>query len=1002
MLFSTCFPQKDCKNKANFATRQVSVAKNAKEFFSPATISIFAVGLAHTLPMQSRSYPSLQKTRKNLLAAALTVASFAISTPVLSQFPETQCYHVDHGAHERNRNIDVTQMKVEVRFDVMKKTVFGKVTHTFIALQTTLDTIFFDAPGIQIKSATWDGKPLSFKIIPAGVVVYPAFTAPIALKIDRNAPITTKKKGANTKANANVATVASSASPAHQIVFDYIAQPQKGIYFSGFTAANGQPLSQQRDEKEMIREQIWTQGQGIDNRHWIPMIDDRGDKFITETVVTHDSKHQVLSNGALKSKRINKDGTTTWHYAMDKPHAGYLLMLAVGEYAVQNTLSAAGTPLEFWYYPQHPEKLEPTSRYSEAIIDFLSTETGIPYPWGTYSQVMVQDFLYGAMENTSATTFGDFFWVDKRGFQDRNYVLVNAHEATHQWFGDLITGRHDGEQWLQESFATYYPGLFVGSVYGKDEMDWYFREQMRGAIAAGKANSLPVRHSEAGSSRHYPKGASVLHMLRHVLGEDNFRRSINHYLLKHQYGTVETWDLQKAIIDETGINMDWFFDQWIHRGGEPIYQVDWQVNNSLSTGGNGTVDVLIPQFEVVINVKQTQKQDAVVGLFKMPVDIDVLYADGSSEMRTFWVDQQQQTLRFPSFKKPVTVVFDAGSHILKTLVMKKPLDEWIWQLSHGNHMLDRYDALVALRDFPESAFEPWKAKLLAASFVTNDKSQLPEGLNAASTQGAKEPKSAIESGTIKTPLSGSSSGQNPQQGDCREIQAEIASQYFSAVTVTGIGSNPVAYLTMFVKFSQSGHSVRRVLYEKLRPEPAYRELFLLGLKDSSYNNVEFVVDRLWNSTPLSNNQTAVGISRAEILEAIKGEQGHLHNLKIKYLECAYQYAQSRPENSAENDAQVYINLLKDMASPYYEFRTRTTAMLALKRQGYLDAQLAQNLFDAFLNFNSRLAGPAGEVIKYFAQNSANKALLLEQIKQYKTVDSNATLSAQNQLLKLLQ
>ena len=97
-----------------------------------------------------------------------------------------------------------------------------------------------------------------------------------------------------------------------------------------------------------------------------------------------------------------------------------------------------------------------------------------------------------------------------------------------------------------------------------------------------------------------------------------------------------------------------------------------------------------------------------------------------------------------------------------------------------------------------------------------------------------------------------------------------------------------------------------------------------------------------------------------------------------------------------------INLLKDMASPYYEFRTRTTAMSALKRQGYLDAQLAQNLFDAFLNFNSRLAGPAGEVIKYFAQNSANKALLLEQIKQYKTVDSNATLSAQNQLLKLLQ
>ena len=976
MLFSTCFPQKDCKNKANFATRQVSVAKNAKEFFSPATISIFAVGLADTLPMQSRSYPSLQKTRKNLLAAALTVASFAISTPVLSQFPETQCYHVDHGAHERNRNIDVTHMKVEVRFDVMKKTVFGKVTHTFTALQTTLDTIFFDAPGIQIKSATWDGKPLSFKIIPAGVVVYPAFTAPIALKIDRNAPITTKKKGANTKANAKAAIVASSASPAHQIVFDYIAQPQKGIYFSGFTAANGQPLSQQRDEKEMIREQIWTQGQGIDNRHWIPMIDDRGDKFITETVVTHDSKHQVLSNGALKSKRANKDGTTTWHYAMEKPHAGYLLMLAIGEYAVQKTLSAAGTPLEFWYYPQHPEKLEPTSRYSEAIIDFLSNETGIPYPWGTYSQVMVQDFLYGAMENTSATTFGDFFWVDKRGFQDRNYVVVNAHEATHQWFGDLITGRHDGEQWLQESFATYYPGLFLGSIYGEDEMNWYFREQMRGAIAAGKANSLPVRHSEAGSSRHYPKGASVLHMLRHQLGDDNFRRSINHYLLKHQYGTVETLDLQKAIIDETGINMDWFFDQWIHRGGEPIYQVDWSINTKPEVSGKTDVDVLIPQHEVIINVKQIQKLDPIVGLFKAPIDIECLYGDGSSEKRTFWVDQQQQTLRFPSFKKPVTVVFDAGSHILKTLVMQKPSDEWIWQLSHGNQMLDRYDALVALRDFPEHALPPWKAPMLSWIWQTATERQVSDGRPA-----------------------------NLKNKDFREIQAEIASQYFSAITTKGIGmyeATEANLMKMFARFANSGHSVRRVLYEKLPLEPAYRELFLLGLKDSSYNNLEFVVDRLWNSTPLSNDQTAAGITRAEILEAIKGEQGHLHNLKIKYLECAYQYAKARPKNSAENDAQTYINLLKDMAGPYYEFRTRTTAMSALKRQGYLDAQLAQNLFDAFLNFNSRLAGPAGDVIKYFAQNSANKALLLEQINQYKTGDSSATLSAQNRLFKLLQ
>jgi aminopeptidase N len=886
------------------------------------------------------------KFQNIILLACLSM----MNTTVFAQFPETQCYHIDKGGHERSRNIDVTHMKVEVKFDVMTKTVFGKVTHTFTPLQAQLDTIFFDAPGIQITSAQWDGKPLNYKIIAAGVVVYPNSFENIALPIQRN-PSPSAKKQEKIKA-----------SNSHQIKFEYIAKPQKGIYFSGFTAANGSPLNGARDEKEMIREQIWTQGQGIDNRHWIPMIDDRGDKFITETVVTHDSRHQVLSNGMLKSKQVNKDGTTTWHYAMNKPHAGYLLMLAIGEYAVQKTISTEGTPLQFWYYPQNPEKLEPTSRYSEAIIDFLSKETGIPYPWGTYSQVMVQDFLYGAMENTSATTFGDFFWVDKRGFQDRNYITVNAHEATHQWFGDLITGRHDGEQWLQESFATYYPGLFLGSVYGQDELNWYFREQMRGAVAAGKANSLPVRHSEAGSSRHYPKGASVLHMLRHVLGEDNFRRSINSYLLKHQYGTVETWDLQKAIIDETGINMDWFFDQWIHRGGEPIYQVDWQVNSPNSSESTPSVDALIPQFEVIVNVKQIQKQDPIVGLFKTPVDIECLYADGSSEKRTLWIDQQQQTLRFPSLKKPVTVVFDAGSHILKTLVMKKTQDEWIWQLQHGSSMLDRYDALVALREFAEDPKSPWKLGVL---------------------------KSVMDV-----------SGQTSTNNLFREIQAEIASQ-----TLSYLNQSPAEYasiLPMINSFTHSAHAnVRRTVWERLPLNNENRELFLKGLKDSSYNNVEFVVDRLWNSTPISNDQTAAGITRAEILETIKGEQGHLHNLKIKYLECAYRYAKSRPNNSAENDAQTYINLLKDMAGPYYEFRTRTTAMSALKRLGYLDAQLAQNLFDASLNLNSRLAGPAGDFIKYLAQNSDNKSLLLSQIELYKTTDLNATQAMQNRLRRLL-
>ena len=222
----------------------------------------------------------------------------------------------------------------------------------------------------------------------------------------------------------------------------------------------------------------------------------------------------------------------------------------------------------------------------------------------------------------------------------------------------------------------------------RSELNWYFREQIKGAIAAGKANSLPVRHSEAGSSRHYPKGASVLHMLRHVMGDDPFNRAINHYLLKHQYETVETWDLQKAIIDETGMNMDWFFDQWIHRGGEPIYAVNWSyVADSTSK----------KPVTVTLEITQKQVQDAVVGLFKMPIWIEFLYANGKSEWRQIMVDQAHHTFHFNTRMIPVTVVFDAGSQVLKTLEMQKSPSEWLWQMQHGSSMLDRYDALVALR-----------------------------------------------------------------------------------------------------------------------------------------------------------------------------------------------------------------------------------------------------------------------------------------------------------------
>ncbi len=705
----------------------------------------------------------------------LLISAFIFLLPSLlkAQFPQTKSYHVDPGATERSRNIDVTKMLLEVTFAPKKGKVFGKVTHTFQSLQSNVDTIFLHAPMIEFHVVELDGKPITFRPNKEGII------------IKSNLQNDYKKE--------------------HTLFIDYTATPQRGLYFIGWNI----PKKEITSPAHMTRHQIWTQGQGIDNRHWIPMIDDRSDKFITETIITFDEDYNVLSNGELKKvKRNKKEGTKTWHYALENQHAGYLLMLAIDQYAIKKSKDANGIEHQFWYYPEHPERLEPTSRYSENILEFLASEIGVPYPWGkTYSQVMVQDFLYGAMENTSATVFGDFFWVDERAYLlNRNYVSVNAHEATHMWFGDLITGRKDSEHWLQESFATFYPGLAEAHLFSDQHKYWYFRNNMNAAITAGKSNSLPVRHSQSGSSRHYPKGASILYMLQHQMGRENFRRGIQLYLNRHKYQNVETNDLQKAMIDATGINVDAFFDQWIHRGGEPTFQVLSNQNDK----------------HLFLTVNQMHKLDPVVGLFETPVDIAIYYKNGEVSRKTIQVSKASEIFTFNLSGDVDFVLFDEGSFILKKLDFTKSNQAYLTQFEKAEYMLDRYDALVALR----SATPNFKRRALVKAF---------------------------------------------KRETFHAIRAEIASQMLEDPQLA-VGVWPIIA-------DDRQAEVRLVYAQKAiiveNNVPRFEKLLL----DSSYVIINAVLNRIWDHPEFEKKPF-------DILEKIKDVDGFTHDIKIKYLELA--------------------------------------------------------------------------------------------------------------------
>jgi aminopeptidase N len=754
-----------------------------------------------------------------LVTAALLVASLNSYTAI-AQHTHQACRHtithITDGQKPREHELDITKMTVQVKFEPQKGKVIGKVTHYYKPLRPAVDSVFFDAPAIKILSATLDKKDVKFKTNTDGVTIYP------------QPPLAWGSTG--------------------EITFEYEATPRKGIYFIGWN-----------DKNNKSRKQIWTQGQGIDNRYWIPMYDDANDKMITETIVEFDKKYEVLSNGTLLSKKENGN-TTTWHYTMTHPHGNYLLMLGIGEYAIEKRKTKSGVPVNLYYYPDQPEKIKPTYVYSTECIDFMEEETGIPYPWESYSQIPVQDFMYGAMENTTATIFGDFYYVNERGFLDRFYYNTNVHELVHQWFGDLITHRHASDIWLHESYATYYPKLFNKKTFGQDYYEWQLRSEQNASLEAAKKDNIPIRNINASPARWYPKGSAVIDMMNYVFGEDQYKAVIHYYLKKHAYANVETNDLFQAFQDTLGITPDWFFDQWIYRGGEPHYEVNYK----------DVIEKNTQQRNTIVKVQQIHEIDALIGYFKMPVVIEVHYKDGSKDSVKVWVEKAAHTITIPnSANKDIAfVLFDPSSRILKNITFHKSYEELMAQATKAPHMIDRYDAVVALRTFP----------------IDKKRNFLIERFN---------------------------------QEQFHAIRSEVVEQLIG-------DDNPDSYQILDKAANDPAVEVRRTLISKTVTIPkkalsSYEKL----LKDASYNNITMALDKLLYQFP-ENKSKYLKITEKEIgmqaninikwhqYNAIYNNSAASKNALVEYASNSYEFITRR----TAFDALIAINHLNEKAVAY--------------------------------------------------------------------------------------
>ena len=331
----------------------------------------------------------------------------------------------------------------------------------------------------------------------------------------------------------------------YKISFSYEAIPKKALYF--------------------FKNQIWTQGQGKYTSNWLPSINDMNDKIEFNMSYIIPSEKKIVANGVLKSVTKNEK-FNTWEYKMTKPISSYLLAFAVGDFSKKIIKSSSNTLIELYYPSNDSLYFEPTYRFSKEIFNFLESEIGFKYPWENYKQVPLHDFMYAGMENTSATFFSDNFIVDSTGFNDRNYINVNAHELAHQWFGNLVTEQSGSDHWLHEGFASYYALLTEKEIFGDDNYYWKLyqsSEQLRSLSEEGKGEAL--NDPGASSITFYEKGAWALHILREKVGDEVFKKGIKNYLFKYQFQNVKIKDFLIELELVYGMNLNDFKNDWINQ-----------------------------------------------------------------------------------------------------------------------------------------------------------------------------------------------------------------------------------------------------------------------------------------------------------------------------------------------------------------------------------------------------------------------------------------------------
>jgi len=546
---------------------------------------------------------------------------------------------------------DIHHLELDLSFDWEKEAVKGKANLTLSPLIKPRTILDLDARGFRVESITLAGSPLSFVNDQSQVhVTFPA---------------------------------AVSLSDTVKITVNYTAFPTKLDKGSGsaITSAQGLYFIHPNDKSGQYRKQIWSQGETEYNSGWFPTIDRPSEKFTQEVFLTVDSTLHTISNGKLIYSTLNDDGTRTDYWKQDLPHSNYLVMIAIGNFSV---VKDSWRDKDVWYYVD--QEYVP---YAQAIfgntpemLEFYSNILGFDYPWDKYHQVIVKDFVSGAMENTSAVIHGSFVQQTPRQMLDGTHEDVIAHELFHHWFGDVVTSKTWSHITMNEGFATYGEYLWKEHKYGVDDAKYHLQKDLVAYLSeASQTPKQLVRthyhNPDDVFDRHsYQKGGRVVHLLRQEVGDSLFFASLRYYLEWRKFDVVETDHLRMAFEEVTGRDLGWFFDQWYYDIGHPIVKANYSVDSAYT--------------KISLSIDQIQEDYPV---FRFHVPLRITFDEGHKDT-VLWVDSAHKAFSFPLDKPVYSIELDPEGDMLWELEETKRDFFWYNQLTLGRAFVSRNRAIA--------------------------------------------------------------------------------------------------------------------------------------------------------------------------------------------------------------------------------------------------------------------------------------------------------------------